>query len=104
MTVAPQIGAFTFGEEPLNAGDSASVTCSVTKGDFPMEINWMFQNEIVDEKREDIDISSSGKRGKQLGIENVKAEHAGEYTCVASNIAGSTTRTAMLEVNGTFFI
>lgn len=98
--VSPQIGVFTFGEEPLNAGDIASVTCSVTKGDLPIEINWMFGNEIVDEKREDISVFNLGKRGKQLSIDSVGATHAGEYTCVASNSAGSTSRTAVLNVNG----
>ena len=66
-----------------------------------MEINWMFQNEPLDNKRDDVIVSDSGKRGKQLTIESVGAAHAGEYTCVASNIAGSTTRTAVLNVNGT---
>lgn len=98
--VAPQIGAFTFGSEPVNAGDVASVTCVVTKGDFPIDISWLFQNELIDDKRDDIIVSNVGKRGKQLSIEAVKAGHAGEYTCIASNVAGSTTRTATLDVNG----
>jgi hypothetical protein len=100
ISVAPQIGVFTFGNEPLNAGDIASVTCAVTKGDLPMDISWMFQGRLVDEKHEDIIIVNLGKRGKQLSIEAVRAAHAGDYTCVASNIAGSTTRTAILNVNG----
>ena len=66
-----------------------------------MEIEWMFQNQPIDDKREDIIISNVGKRGKQLSIESVGATHAGEYTCVASNIAGSNTRSAVLDVNGT---
>lgn len=61
----------------------------------------MIRDELIDENREDIVISSLGKRGKQLSIEAVGAAHAGEYTCIASNIAGSTTRTALLDVNGT---
>lgn len=52
----------------------------------------------------DIVISSSSKRLKQLTIETVAAKHAGEYTCVASNIAGSVTQTAVLEVNGIILI
>lgn len=100
LTVAPQIGAFTFGTEPVNAGDVISVLCIVSKGDFPMDIQWMFKDEPIDDKRDDIVIMDSGKRGKQLTIESVGAAHAGEYTCVASNIAGSTTRTAVLDVNG----
>ncbi|XP_023314212.1 hemicentin-2-like [Trichogramma pretiosum] len=99
VNVSPQIGAFTFGTEPVNAGDVASVTCVVTKGDFPMDIQWMFQNQPIGTEREDIMVSNFGKRGKQLTIESVGARHAGEYTCVASNVAGSTTRTAVLDVN-----
>lgn len=73
----------------------------VTKGDFPMDIKWMFQNQPIDNSMEDIVVSDSGKRGKQLTIEAVRAKHAGEYTCIASNVAGSVTRTAELDVNGT---
>ena len=60
----------------------------------------MFQNEPVDGNRDDIVISNLGKRGKQLIIESIRAEHSGEYTCIASNLAGSTTRSAILDVNG----
>lgn len=61
------------------------------------------QQPIEDDKLEGVIVSSSGKRGKQMNIESVRAEHAGEYTCIASNNAGSTTRTAILDVNGIFF-
>ena len=100
--VAPQIGMFSFGEEPLNAGDMASVQCAVMKGDFPLEIAFMFEGNPI-ESYSDIVVSENGKRIKQLLIDSVNAKHAGEYTCVASNIAGSTSRSAMLAVNGIFF-
>ena len=102
LIVAPQIGHFSFGNEPVNAGDVISVLCMVPKGDFPLETEWLFNNNPFDKNRDDVVISNSGKRGKQLTIEAVSAVHAGEYTCVASNIAGSTTRSAVLDVNGTF--
>lgn len=91
---------FSFGEEPLNAGDTASVQCVITKGDSPLDIAFMFQGQVI-EPSDDIVISLSGKRAKQLTIESVKAKHAGEYTCIVSNFAGSTTRSAALTVNGT---
>ena len=34
---------FSFGEEPLNAGDMASVQCAVMKGDSPLDINFTFE-------------------------------------------------------------
>ena len=100
--MAPQIGAgFTFGDEPLNAGDMASATCAVIKGDSPIEVEFMFQNNPIDTKNKGIVISDSGRRAKTLTIENVDARHVGEYTCVTSNLAGSISRSALLSVNGT---
>jgi hypothetical protein len=93
---------FSFGQEPLNAGDMATVQCAVIKGDYPVEIAFMFGNQLVEANNQDIIISESGRRTKQLTIESVDAKHAGEYTCVASNVAGSTSRTATLAVNGIF--
>lgn len=81
----------------------ATVTCAVTKGDLPIDITWMFRDKQI-EFGHDIIESSSSKRVKQLTIEAVAAEHAGEYTCVASNIAGSVSQTAVLEVNGIILI
>ena len=99
-TVAPQIAQFSFGDEPVNAGDMSTVNCAVTKGDLPMEIVWMFKGKPIGTDRMDMIVSSTGKRVKQLAIEAVAAKHAGEYTCVASNTAGSTSRSAILNVNG----
>ena len=100
MTVAPQIALFSFGEEPVNAGDMASVQCAVTKGDLPLEVAWMFEGRPIKSDQRDIIMIDSGRRHKQLTIEAVTARHAGEYTCVASNLAGSVSRSAILDVNG----
>ena len=62
----------------------------------------MFEGRPIQSNREDTIITDSGKRLKQLTIENVAARHAGEYTCVASNTAGSVSRSAILKVNGTY--
>ncbi|XP_015172313.1 PREDICTED: Down syndrome cell adhesion molecule-like protein Dscam2 isoform X32 [Polistes dominula] len=99
VMVAPQIGQISFGEEPVNAGDLVSVQCVVTKGDSPLEITWTFDGHPIDHDRMDVIVSNSGKRVKQLTIESVAARHAGEYTCVASNVAGSTSHSAKLDVN-----
>ena len=100
--VSPQIAQFTFGEGPSNAGDIISVQCVVSKGDLPLEIEWMFNGQPVSRDQTDMIMSNSGKRLKMLTIESVNAKHAGEYTCVASNDAGSTSRSAILDVNGTW--
>lgn len=98
--VAPQISLFSFGEEPINADEMASVQCAVVKGDLPLDISWMFNGNPIGSDQSDVNIIDNGKRHKQLTIESVSARHAGEYTCVASNIAGSVSRTAVLDING----
>ena len=85
----------------MNAGDMASVQCAVTKGDLPLEVAWTFDGRPIGSEQRDIIIIDSGNRHKQLTIEAVSARHAGEYTCVASNPAGSVSRSAILDVNGT---
>lgn len=102
MLVAPQIAPFTFGEEPVNAGEMVSVQCAVVKGDSPLEVTWMFNNHLIESDQSDIVIDNINRR-KQLTIESISARHAGEYTCVASNIAGSVSRTAALDINGIFY-
>ncbi|CAK9830510.1 Cell adhesion molecule Dscam2 [Anthophora retusa] len=99
VNVSPQIAPMSFGDEPVNAGDLVSVQCVVTKGDSPLEISWTFDSQPIRSDRMDVILSSSGKRVKQLTIESVAARHAGEYTCVASNAAGSTSHSAKLDVN-----
>lgn len=37
-----------------------------------------------------------------LSIDSVAAHHAGQYTCIATNIAGSAIRSANLTINGIF--
>ena len=102
--MAPQIAPFSFGQEPVNAGDMASVQCAVTKGDSPIKISWLFENSLIDRSRIDIVMLDIGKQAKQLMIESVRAKHAGTYTCVAENFAGTTTRSALLAVNGTLLL
>ncbi|XP_043478450.1 Down syndrome cell adhesion molecule-like protein Dscam2 isoform X41 [Leptopilina heterotoma] len=99
VMVAPQISPFTFGDEPVNAGEMASVTCAVVKGDLPLEVSWMFDAHPIESEHSDIIIFNNGNRQKQLTIEAVSARHAGEYTCVASNLAGSVSLTATLDIN-----
>lgn len=103
IAVSPQIAPISFGEEIANAGDLVSVQCVVTKGDSPLEITWTFDGHPIQSYHSDVIVSDTGKRVKQLTIESVAARHAGEYTCVASNAAGSISHSVTLDVNGTPF-
>lgn len=98
--VTPQIVPFTFGNEPVNSGEAISATCSISKGDQPLELSWAFnENVLLSRMKSDVTLSFS-KRLSVLEIEPVNAGHAGEYTCTASNEAGATSHTVTLAVNG----
>lgn len=91
---------FDFGDESINSGDMTIVNCAVTKGDFPLKIVWT----LNDKPARDIDgitVDNSKKRVSQLSIDSVQAEHAGKYICTAANRAGSSSHSAVLNVNGT---
>lgn len=79
--------------------DSVTVQCTVSSGDFPIDIDWLFNNEPINSYA-GITTSKIGKRVNVLSIESVMGNHAGNYTCKAKNIAGHTTYTAVLVVNG----
>ncbi|KAL0124026.1 hypothetical protein PUN28_006078 [Cardiocondyla obscurior] len=109
VMVAPQLAPFTFGDEAANAGEMATVQCAVIKGDLPIDIVWSFNGRVIDiangafdehnYDNPDIVISRSSKRASQLTIESVAARHAGEYSCTASNTAGTATHSSILSVN-----
>lgn len=98
LSVAPQILPFDFGEESVNSGESASVQCLVNKGDLPVEISWFHKNRSL--VHGDGIIIMKNRKVNSLTIDPVSSENAGEYTCVATNQAGSASHSAVLNVNG----
>jgi hypothetical protein len=100
LTVPPQIIPFDFTDDPVNSEDMSSLTCTVSKGDFPIAIVWTLNNRSVDTVQ-GISVMRTNKRISQLSIDSVQAEHAGEFTCSAKNPAGTAAYSAILHVNGT---
>lgn len=98
--MVPQIAPFSFGEEPLNAGETASIQCIVTKGDSPLNITWFFEEKLVDDSLFGITKTRTSKKIGTLVIDSVQEMHLGNYTCVAANSAGSANYTTFLTVNG----
>lgn len=89
---------FTFGDEPYEKGQSVSSQCSVSSGDLPIRITWLFNNEPL--KYPDVAVSSIGRRASAISIDQVSWEHVGNYTCIGENRAGGASYTAELFVNG----
>lgn len=99
----PLVVPISFGEEVVNWGDMVSVTCTVPKGDFPIDISWLLNNKSVDSNSV-MSILRTNKRISQLSIESVQAEHSGQYSCFAQNRAGTALQSTVLNVNGTFSV
>lgn len=102
FTVRPQILPFEFGEEPANAGDMASISCAVSKGDQPLNITWLLNGRTITRSNDlGIVLTSINKKTTILNIDSVSGKHRGTYHCVATNPAGTANHSAILEVNGT---
>lgn len=83
----------------MNVGDTGSLTCTIIKGDNPVRISWLHDGEIINGVA-GISTTLLGKRIGTLTIDSIQAEHSGEYTCMASNLAGSDKFSVRLAVNG----
>lgn len=99
-TVPPHLQPFNF-HESTNTGDLIIVHCTVLKGDTPIELEWLFQGNHLN-INDHVQITAMGNRVSTLTIPSVRGEHAGEYACVADNMAGRARHSAHLRVNGTF--
>jgi len=97
--VPPKITPFTFGDEPTNVEDSVSVTCLISSGDLPIDIEWLF-NDYGISSFSGMTVYRGGKRTSMLTIDNVHARHAGKYSCRARNHASAVNYTTELIVNG----
>ena len=98
--------SFNFGDEEYNLHDSVSATCSITKGDLPLEIWWTVieadDPDLVDKilaTSDEIEIRKN-KKISVLSIDSVKARNRGNYTCHARNKAGETSVSTQLAING----
>lgn len=95
----PQIVHFDFGDEEINSMDMVSASCTVNKGDLPVNIFWTRDGHKIF-SNDGISISRTNKRMSVLSIESVRDRHSGNYTCVAENAAGVVQHSALLSVNG----
>ena len=96
----PTILDFSFGNKAVNEGELRQVICSVVTGDEPLTITWSLQGGTALAPGPDLTTTQLGSRSSILMISSVSHRHSGTYTCNASNLAGSTSHSAQLLVNG----
>lgn len=80
-------------------GQRLSITCTVIKGDPPISIRWL-RDEHTLQKEGDIRIHDLADYSSTLLFDPVKPEHRANYTCVATNEAGSVRHSAAMVIHG----
>lgn len=95
--------AFSFGDEVLNMGDTASINCVVAKGDLPLDIYWTLNSAPMISGENGFTVMKMNPRTSYLNIDYLDAKHRGIYKCIAINLAGIAEYGAELQVNGLFY-
>lgn len=90
---------FDFGVDEINAMDMVSASCTVNKGDLPMDIYWRFNGHKLF-TNDGVLVSRSSPRISVLSIESVRGRHSGNFSCIAENAAGMVHHVATLSVKG----
>ena len=90
---------FNIGPEPLNVNQSISLVCSITEGDMPIEIQWLFSNQIITPNL-GANVLNVGPTASILNINSVQSFNSGPYTCLVRNRAGNASYSSFLNING----
>lgn len=80
----------------LLVGERMSITCAVASGSKPLTFMWL-RNDSALRGGTSVHIADSSDYST-LHIENLKIEHAGNYTCVVSNAGGTVSYSDTLHV------
>uniref|UniRef100_T1IT69 Down syndrome cell adhesion molecule-like protein Dscam2 n=1 Tax=Strigamia maritima TaxID=126957 RepID=T1IT69_STRMM len=99
VNASPKIIPFAFLDDQFYKGMRAQVTCSVSQGDLPLRFQWSKYNEQLPSSALGVVIRQYDPFTSSLSIENVAAEHSGNYTCFVSNRAANVSHTAQLSVH-----
>ncbi|XP_052739481.1 cell adhesion molecule Dscam2 isoform X21 [Bicyclus anynana] len=96
VMVVPHIKPFEL-DEAVFAGESVHLDCHVPKGDIPMNITWSFQGHLLT-RRMGVKTTTLSERVSVLDIPSASGANSGNYTCTATNRAGTVNHTAVLNV------
>lgn len=96
--VPPQLAPIAF-MGGTTAGLRAQAMCLVLAGDAPVTLRWL-KNDRQLIQADGVRITQSSDFTSSIAIDRTLGEHAGNYSCLASNSAGTTASSAVLTVNG----
>ncbi|PNF21232.1 hypothetical protein B7P43_G04189 [Cryptotermes secundus] len=95
----PSIYPFSI-ESGVRLGERLGLQCLVTKGDTPLSIHWLKdEDEVLSLELPALTVRKLGEFSSTLMIEQLSTEHGGRYTCQASNRAATASHSVVLAVN-----
>ena len=103
ITVAPKVVPFTAPSN-LQQGDRATLTCTVARGDSPLTLMWMKDGEPIPRGKSSYKVLNFDEFNSMLTLESLNLEHIGNYSCRASNTAGTSSVETQLIVYGKFCV
>ena len=83
----------------VNQGEFAQLICVVSRGDMPLSITWSLKGDTVSSDPV-LSTTMIGQQTSLLSLSSVDYQHSGVYTCRAENMAGVSSHSAELLVNG----
>ena len=84
------------------------MTCTIAKGDSPIDIFWQKDGTTISSQTASVKEGGGGSTkviafddfNSMLTIEDLDVHHMGNYSCLASNAAGTAIHYQMIHVNG----
>lgn len=95
----PKVNPFSTNTLQLNMGERASLTCSIIKGDMPLNLSWRKNDRLIDSSLH-MSVKHVDQYNSILVIENLRSEHTGNYSCVVRNLAAEVEISQTILVNG----
>lgn len=101
LSVPPKILPVNPITNLLHEGNRVAISCQIMEGDLPITFRWERNGKPVSNN---VALGTSIRRNDEFSssliIDKVSSAHSGNYTCIASNVAGSEKYVVPLTVNG----
>lgn len=98
VLVPPKILPIQAMTNLLREGMRAAISCQILEGDLPVSFRWERNGKSILGTGNEV-IRRLDEYSASLVVENITSEHSGNYTCIASNVAGAERFTVPLTVN-----